>query len=590
MISGHARLDRLFLHYFDIHFIEDRGAAAGTKQFFNEMRLATRLAVASANTVFLPAASYFESPLCRRIVSELDELLALGMIVLSGSSRNLDDFVQERLTTGFYREGSVQHAAYRSAGNTDSAPPYMPRTRGATKDIVDHWGRKVSNDELARMLRDAAGAPIGLIESRLERVPQELGGLAFIPEHVYDILDLGTSEVIVQARIRSVINEGYFASYVRDLDAGVVVDLRYLASDFLLPSAGRNLSYSKMVRFLHGQERIRQVSDCSQSELVRLGDDPAWQVALQAMAAYVGQPLATTAALDLGKRDPERKATGVSSASIILQEVPPVPESNQTFQAMYPTQSVLCVAAAAVEFSVVRKYLETQLGAGTEVYLDANRKYYAIEFKDAAHSTVWHLASLSFQGEVDAVQGVDRFCHALKPTLVLMVGMCMSMPKRELPVGSVMVPNEVFSFDHQRLTASGVQHRPHGERVDNGLYSLARILSSDPNLRYRVVADKGLASATIKIEDPDAALVKQIESSFPDIAAFDMEGWGFYRAGDGRQCLWIKGVADSGESQSSAASGQTQKHSTQANATENAADFALLLVRKYVGATLAKST
>lgn len=108
-------------------------------------------------------------------------------------------------------------------------------------------------------------------------------------------------------------------------------------------------------------------------------------------------------------------------------------------------------------------------------------------------------------------------------------------------------------------------------------------------MEFRVVVDKALVSASIKIEDTNSALVKQIENSFPDAVAFDMEGWGFYRAGEGQHCLWVKAIADSGESQSQSASGQAEKRRIQSSVTDNATNFAIRLVRNFVKASPAAS-
>jgi len=538
-----SKLDKLFLHFFDTHFIADKGSAVETKPFQDEMRLATRLAVASAQTVYIPASSYFESPLCRQILGDLSELIPLGIIALSGSSVNLDEFLRERQDESFYRKDSAQHNWYRAQHDALSLPPYLRRRQSATRDVASHWDKSVSNETLARMLRDAAGCPIHELEHRLERVPRELGRLAFIPDHVYEILDLGKEISLVHARLRSVINEGYFGSYAKDLGAGVVVDLRYLACDFFMPSYDRNLSYARMVRYLRTRGRLEELTRCDQGRLLQLGDDPEWQQAIHSAVSYVGHG----------------NLTGHAAGA-----------------------SVLCVAAAQVEFSVVTRRLTSEFGEGSTVYLDGRARY-AMKFMDPENGTPWYVAGLPFQGQVDATHEIDRFNNALKPTLILMVGMCMGMPKRKLPVGTVVVPNEVVTFDHQRVTDEGTKYRPHGDRVDNGLYQLARILSSR-EFGYKVVADKALASASVKIENTNAEVVKTIEAAFPDAAAFDMEGWGFYRAGDGLQCLWVKAVADNAEAQSATFDGRADKHCVQSDATCNALDFAVALVREYLAA------
>lgn len=249
---------------------------------------------------------------------------------------------------------------------------------------------------------------------------------------------------------------------------------------------------------------------------------------------------------------------------------------------------VLCVTAASVEFDAVRAHLREVFGEEKIVHLDQAKSDYAVRFIDPEDGTSWYVTTLSFQGEAEAANRVERLSHKLNPGLILMVGMCMGMPKREWPTGTVVIPNEVFSFDHQRLAQDGTHYRPHGNRVDNSLYRLVRMI--DPSdLSYKVVADKGLASASTKIENPDAALVELIEGAFPDVAAFDMEGAGFYLAGDNKTCLWVKAVADQGEAQQSTAAGQAHKRNTQAEVTKNATDFAIRIVRAMAAAEPARS-
>lgn len=374
-------------------------------------------------------------------------------------------------------------------------------------------------------------------------MPKELGNLAFIPEHVYDILNLHTSPPLMRDRIRDVINAAYFGSYIRDLGAGVVIDLSHLASAFSLPSCGQNLSYLRMVRVLQRTDRLDELSTCTPSQLVRLGDDPVWQNALRSSVVRVGS----------------------------MAESALVPGAREF--------SVLCVAAAAAEFKSIRWHLEAAVGNSVTVDL-GDEKNFAVKYRDSGIN--WYLAGLSFQGETEAAVEILRLINVVRPTLVLMIGMCMGMPRRHLSVGTVIVPNEVAVFDHQRITESGTQIRQHGNRVDNRLYRLARIVSAERDLGFDVVADKGLASASSKIENCSSALVQHIETAFPDAVAFDMEGWGFYRATEGQPCLWIKGVADSGEAQTEEASARAAKNEIQMDATKNATDFAVRVVRSFI--------
>ena len=563
MISSNLKLQRLFLHFFDTHFIADKGSAAERPSFFEEMRFATRLAVASADRVYIPAASYFESPLCRQIVDGLDDLVDLGFIALAGSAINLDEYLRERQDEDFYRIGSVQHSWYRAHHDAALRIPYERRKRSATRDISAHWRQSVEDESLARKLRNATDYAILSVESRLERVPEEIGSLAFIPEHVFEILDSRNLSPLIQSRIRSVINEAYFESYTRDLDCGVVVDLHHLASDFQIPSCGQNLSYSKMLRFLRGEDRVKEFSQCDTGHLFQFSKEAAWQSALVSSVTYVGAQIGVPLI---------SKSVTISSAEMI----------NQLSLSKEALVKVLCIAAAHVELEAASRQLTATFGGGKTKSI-ADGRYYVVEYVDSVNKVRWYLAGQSFQGQVDAALNVSDIIHAINPTITLMVGMCMGMPKKKLGVGTVVVPNEVIAYDHRRETANGIQFRPHADRVNLRLYALAKIVSTSDRV-YKVIVDKGLASASVKIEDSKSELISIIEEHAPDVVAFDMEGSGFYRSA-GPDCLWIKAVADSGESQNSTEADRAEKHQIQASATGNSVDFAIALVREFVEAS-----
>lgn len=560
MISPNLKLDKLFLHFFDTHFIEDKGSAAEKPWFLEEMRFATRLAIASADRVYIPAASYFESPVCRQVLDGLDDLVDLGFIALAGSAINLDEYLRERQDEKFYRIGSVQHSWYRAQHDAALRMPYERRKRSATRDVTTHWQRCVEDESLARKLRNATESAILSVESRLGRVIEEIGPLAFIPEHVFEILDSNNLSPLIRARIRSVINEGYFESYTRDLECGVVVDLHHLASDFQIPSYGHNLSYSKMLRFLRAEDQVNEFAQCSTSRLFQFGRDAAWQAALATSVAYVTPQLATT----------------ISSNKSIAKTPNQVSSSKETMQ------SVLCIAAADVEFRTAVQQLTAEFGNGKAKSIN-NGENYIIEFIDPNNNVRWNLAGQAFQGQVDAALNVSTIASNINPTITLMIGMCMGMPKKNLSVGTVIVPNEVIAYDHQRQTTSGIQFRPHGDRTHTRLHRLAQIVSASTQ-GFKVIVDKGLASASIKIENRDYELISKIEENAPDVVAFDMEGSGFYR-GAGCDCLWVKAVADSGESQNSTEAGREEKHDIQAMATKNSVKFSIALVRVFFEAS-----
>jgi nucleoside phosphorylase len=563
-IATATKLDRLFLHFFDTHFIADKGRAAESDAFVREMRLATRIAVACAHTVFVPAASYYESPLCRQILGEVEELLDFGHIALSGSAINIEEYVRERQDEDFYRKGSLQHQWYRVEYTSTAELTYMQRQRSATRDVTEHWKQGVADDSLMRKLRDATDVPLIGMEQRLERVPQELGGLAFIPEHVYEILDLSNSSDLVASRIRNVINEGYFKSYVDDLQAGVMIDLRHLASPFAIPSRNPDLSYIKVLRFVQAQGRVAELLTCSPGDLVRIGNEPTWLAATQ---LAVNEPVAA------GLAAVSDRSQSTFFTTYKMNDISPVSLSPEASA----KTTVLCVAAAAIELEVVRLRLTKEFGPEKMVHLDPQKTQFGFEFTDRRTGAVWYLVGQAFQGAVDAGVLSAHLNHLLHPSVALMVGMCMGLPGKGLSPGTVVVPNEVYGFDHRRLTEDGERFRPHGGETDNGPYVVARLLS-ERQTDYKVVADKGLASASTKIEDVSTELVASIGRAFPDVVAFDMEGYGFYRALKRNNCLWIKAVADNGEYQGDTPEAREEKKKMQSAVTGHAIEFALQVI------------
>jgi nucleoside phosphorylase len=309
-----------------------------------------------------------------------------------------------------------------------------------------------------------------------------------------------------------------------------------------------------MLRYLMTHSLWKKAMECSAEELVVLGNDPSWQQAAAQSSTFHVQAVLTN-----------RRLVGMTS------------DTNPNVHKR-PT-TVLLIAAAASELGAVKLVLTTAFGKSRYFTIDGAGAHFGIEYID--NGTRWVVTTLPFQAQMEAASRIAKLVPMVDPDLVLMVGMCMGMPLKKLPSGTVVVPNEVFSFDHRRILAEGDQYRPHGERTTTGLHDLASLIASEIK-DYRVVTDKGLASASTKIEDPDAELIKLIENSFPDAAAFDMEGGGFYRASEGKQCAWIKAVADNGEPQNPTAEGQQEKKTTQSEVTKNAVDFAVRLVRQFV--------
>src|SRR5687767_8896068 len=95
-METYGRLPRIFLHFFDIHFLELMERRASAEDLLTECRRATRFSYLAADEVLIPAASYFESDLCRQIIDEFRPIFNLGFISLVGGGIDLCEFFDDK--------------------------------------------------------------------------------------------------------------------------------------------------------------------------------------------------------------------------------------------------------------------------------------------------------------------------------------------------------------------------------------------------------------------------------------------------------------------------------------------------------------
>jgi predicted nucleotide-binding protein len=266
----------IFLHFFDIHFLESKDALRGNIAFEKELRLATRLAVAASEKVYIPAASYAESSICHKVIQELKELFEFGVIVTTGNSPNWSTFKQEKLC--IYKPDSVQVKAYSSLDLDDYHPPFSQRSRSATADICNHWLSVLNEGEIFKFLTQ--GTDIKLprkFEYQWEKIPKNLGSSAFIVDHVLNLFDPQMNNLMVKNRLHKVINEGYFDSFTQDFKAGLVIDLVYLDPGFSFPSYGLDLPYKKLINQLRKVGLLPYISSCEPTQLLEVKHNSDWQ-------------------------------------------------------------------------------------------------------------------------------------------------------------------------------------------------------------------------------------------------------------------------------------------------------------------------
>jgi len=263
-----------FLHFFDVQFLELKRSHLYENEVAQEAMIARRIALLYADEILIPAASFFETRVCRRIVLDLRSVFDRGVIWLVGAAANIEEFVFKKLNQ--YDAKSPQHQEYITT-DLNGLPPFRTRYRSATRDIKIDWIRCLDGrSTIATITKGTTFALPKDFERRWERVPDNLEERAFVVRYVTPLLLEGDQHPTITNRLHYVINEAYFSSYVNEFHACTVDDLIYLASPHRVSSHGPRIPFRK---FLNEARRAGVLVDllrCNADALLALKDDERW--------------------------------------------------------------------------------------------------------------------------------------------------------------------------------------------------------------------------------------------------------------------------------------------------------------------------
>ncbi len=266
--------EKIFLHFFDLHFLAERAIENLFVRVKGEMRLATRLAVLSAKQVLIPAASFYESPACNDILQEYLPVADLGIFALVGQAGNLSDFCEGKVYQ--YDEQSKQRTAYEAALRDALIIPFKRRFRSATKDIAKDWLTLLDHSEVPGLLEGCRLNVPSDIETRWQLVPARLDGRAFIVEYVVPLLFDGKVNRAVTNKLHNVINRAYFGSYLVEMQATVMGDLILLDSPHFDSSNLDVIPYRFIVQELNKRNKLEWLVNCSVEELFVFRETAEW--------------------------------------------------------------------------------------------------------------------------------------------------------------------------------------------------------------------------------------------------------------------------------------------------------------------------
>lgn len=440
-MAEEARLyRRLFLHFFDLHFLEAKGATSGNaglmRNIAAECRRATRLALLSADEVLVPASSFYESRVCHRILRELESFYGLGIIRLVASAPTIGVFAEQKLSQ--YDLGSEQYKAYQRLARSSAAhPPLVLRERSATADITEGWISELRAGRVNRLANRLIDVPPDF-EDLWSEVPERLQGRAFIVEYVAPLIGLDGPSATGRLQVHDVINKEYFDSYLRELGAGVVSDLLYLDAPFALPSYGPDLPYKSLLLSAKQEGLLRVVDVGSEDDLFALRSQPAWSACVaRACDSYEQKVGSREAYMDLKVLAELRRAT------------------------------VGVITALPKEFNAVRECL----GATQDVVLPgqgAGRRY-SIGVVKSANNSEHRVAVVLLPGAGNnsaAIRAAQMLGTCPQVRHLLMVGIAGAVPDPSRPehhvrLGDIVVSNEqgVIQYDYVKKGTGWEEHR-----------------------------------------------------------------------------------------------------------------------------------
>jgi hypothetical protein len=271
----------IIAHFLDHYVLELSGYGISgpslDRQVATEAALAFRVALLAADQVLVPAVSFFQSPLCRRIIMRFRPIFDLGFIKLTGDAYDWREFRRNRLQE--YARGSRQYDIYDGLRRIKGPLPALAGIdHNTTEALHDEWRDFASSSAITpRRAANLAHSRTGIWSEPtnidLADVAEILGPTAFVGENIYPIL-FSRRDPVLLGRLSALVCSMFFRVMSRDHRATLMEDLTYIrsmrhAADTMV------LSYRSFLRALRLDDELwQEVRRCEPLDLLRLQLDP----------------------------------------------------------------------------------------------------------------------------------------------------------------------------------------------------------------------------------------------------------------------------------------------------------------------------
>jgi nucleoside phosphorylase len=432
----------IFLHFFDVHFLEERGAVSRSRRALNEMNLATRFAVMVGSRILVPASSFYESPIAATVLRPfLDSPFVSQRFALVGSGSSIEEFRFEKIPQ--YPVGSPQHAAYLAAEAHDIG--WHRRQRSAGGDIARGWSAALPTaiKGLHKYCADRITQPV--FERRWLEVEERLGNKAWIVPHVLELLDLGpAANIIVVNRLHDLINREYFTSYSQDPSAAMIQGLVVLSNPAGLPTQRPqdDIRYDVLQKACMDFGILQEIQEAPPDALSELSMDPRFITAFEQTQFEGYVPLTATPKLRV---------------------------------------DLAIITALAIE----REAVEHVFGLGIPYKVKDDNNLYrlvTIKIRDRPFNIVYGVTG---QGNVRAAVLASNLLRSFDVRYAAFVGIAGGCPmpekiERHVRLGDVVISSKVVEHDHFKLLADkSIEMRDDPQRASHAWISAAESLTKN---------------------------------------------------------------------------------------------------------------
>lgn len=265
---------KCFLHYFDIHFLEEYRSRG---DITNELINATKIAILCADAIIIPVASFFENDGCRNIIQNIKEETEDYSIYFIGNAVNASEFAQAKIEQ--YEDVSEQYDIYKKVINegyyNDLA--LIRKQRSTTGLIKATWEHNVTSGSLFQEFVSLEKSLPRSFRENACNLHAILNGRAYTPEYVRRAL-FGEADPAAPyaARVNNIINKTYFSSYLNELEScAVITELQALNSNYVdVHRHHLHIPYNNIVRHLNRKGLLQKITNASYRDIENAKSDP----------------------------------------------------------------------------------------------------------------------------------------------------------------------------------------------------------------------------------------------------------------------------------------------------------------------------